>query len=414
MKKTTLRLLSTLLFPALLLVVGAPIRAAEEEELRQLIKELNSLTGDDSARTKARELVKDKEKAAKIIKIADDMGKLDSKQFKFNAAMALAKTAGHIKNYDAALRFYKISEKQALDMRSATKYLDVFEGQLVILMVQKKFAEAEKLCAKNIDSENEEIGKFRAIFEEQLARVLTRQGKVEDALKLANDLIRDHESKWYFLRLKGSILSEAGRYEESAKAYLEAIDRMEKADDIMPEMQNRMIDSTRATLSNVFVELNQIDKAVEQLKILLKKKPDHPTYNNDLGYVWADHDMNLDEAEKLIRKALDEDRKQRKQDKDLLPEDDKDNAAYLDSLGWVLFKKKQYAEAKKVMLEAVKLEEAQNMEIQDHLADIHMALGEKAEAIAVWNKALEMEMTSKRDHVRRGEIIKKLKAAQGK
>ncbi len=29
-----------------------------------------------------------------------------------------------------------------------------------------------------------------------------------------------------------------------------------------------------------------------------------------VAYIWADHDMNLDEAERMVRKALDEDRKQ--------------------------------------------------------------------------------------------------------
>ena len=46
----------------------------------------------------------------------------------------------------------------------------------------------------------------------------------------------------------------------------------------------------------------------EELQTLLKKKPNNPTYNNDLGYIWADHDMNLEESEKLIRKAIEEER----------------------------------------------------------------------------------------------------------
>ena len=90
-----------------------------------------------------------------------------------------------------------------------------------------------------------------------------------------------------------------------------------------------------------------MDKAADQLKALLVREPDNPTYNNDLGYIWADHDMNLAESEKLIRKAIDDDRRtRRKANPDLKPELDKDNAAYLDSLGWVLFKQKKYKEAR--------------------------------------------------------------------
>src|SRR5262249_20169563 len=145
----------------------------------------------------------------------------------------------------------------------------------------------------------------------------------------------------------------------------------------------------RYALSNVYVEMNLIDKATEQLKMLLAEEPESPSYNNDLGYIWADHDQNLDEAEKLIRKALDEDRKQRKSQK---VEEDKDNAAYLDSLGWVLFKQKKYQEAKKYLLEAIKAEEGNNIEIYDHLADLYMALGEKSQAVETWKKALTLEL----------------------
>src|SRR5262249_38730474 len=128
---------------------------------------------------------------------------------------------------------------------------------------------------------------------------------------------------------------------------------------------------------------------------------------------WADHDMNLAESEKLIRKAIEEDRRQRrKANPDLKPELDKDNPAYLDSLGWVLFKQKKYKEAKPLFLQAVQEEEGKHVEIDDHLAEVHMALGEKADAVAVWKKALEVADTSKREQQRRTAVEKKLKAAQ--
>src|SRR5207244_3264653 len=114
------------------------------------------------------------------------------------------------------------------------------------------------------------------------------------------------------------------------------------------------------------------------------------TYHNDLGYIWADHDKNLDESEKLIRKAVEMDREERKKLKEeglLDADDDRDNSAYLDSLAWVLYKKKNYAEAKKYLLEAIKSDDGKHAEIYDHLADVHIALGEKKEAVEVWKKA---------------------------
>src|SRR5262249_4259790 len=146
----------------------------------------------------------------------------------------------------------------------------------------------------------------------------------------------------------------------------------------------------RYALSSVYVDAKKVDKAAEQLKELLKTDPDNPGYNNDLGYIWADHDMNLTESEKLIRKAIDDDKKNRaKANPDLKPDEIKANASYLDSLGWVLYKQKKYKEALPPLEEAVKDEEGQNIEIFDHLAEVHKALGDKKAAVEAWTKGLE-------------------------
>jgi tetratricopeptide (TPR) repeat protein len=206
-----------------------------------------------------------------------------------------------------------------------------------------------------------------------------------------------------------------GSTEDSAKVWEEVIDRLQKDKDekIKDKTKEKLIGKVRYALSNVYVDLQQIDKAAEHLKALLEKEPDSPTYNNDLGYIWADHDKNLEESEKMIRKAIEEDRKLRHKAKpDIKPEEDLDNAAYLDSLGWVLFKQKKYEEAKKYLLEAVKQEEGQHAEILDHLGDVYLALGEKAEAIATWKKAIAVAGDSKREQARKADVEKKLKAHQ--
>jgi tetratricopeptide (TPR) repeat protein len=174
------------------------------------------------------------------------------------------------------------------------------------------------------------------------------------------------------------------------------------------DVKNHFIKQTRYLLSTVYVDARQIDKSAEQLQILLKDDPDNPTFLNDLGFIWADHDMNIEESEKLIRKAIEKDREQRKKIEDLPKSEDVDNSAYIDSLGWVLYKKKDYKEAKKHLQEAVKLEGGKHIEIYDHLADVHVALGEKAEAVKVWKEALTFEDLTKREKERRKVIEKKL------
>ena len=124
--------------------------------------------------------------------------------------------------------------------------------------------------------------------------------------------------------------------------------------------------------------------------------------------------MNLEESEKLIKEALDLDKKEKeKLKKEGKIDEVKENAAYLDSLGWVLFKQKKYKEALEPLKKAAADEDDGNhLEIWDHLADCHMALGQKKEAIAAWEKALKMEDLSKRDGERRRKVSEKLKKAK--
>src|SRR5579871_1012827 len=328
--------------------------ADDKKSLEKEIQEMNQKTGDDDwVQSKAIELLKNKDHLKKLIAVADDMGKLDAGSLKFNTALTLGLAATEIKEHKVALRFLQICDKQARKNERPDWLLQAFKVQWAIYFDEKRYEDAIKLCQDILDLKWDNMPeRSKSQVRESLIKTMTRQGKVTEALKMTDELIKDEDLGWAFLELKGWVLNAAGRYEEAVKVYQDYIDHIEKEDRIKPEDQQRYIDQTRYVLSNVYIELGNVDKAVEMLKGLLERKPDNPTFNNDLGFVWADHDMHLDEAEKLIRKALDEDRKQRKADKDLSPEDDHDNAAYVDSLGWVLYKKKQYAEAKKYLLEA--------------------------------------------------------------
>jgi Flp pilus assembly protein TadD len=242
----------------------------------------------------------------------------------------------------------------------------------------------------------------------------TRQGKVDEALKQLDQLARGQSNNWVIRDFKAQIQWLGGQLTDAAKSYEALLAQIGKDDHLAAPQKQALEKKWRYILSGIYIDLDQVDRAAAELKTLLEREPDNPTYNNDLGYIWADHDKNLDQAERMIRKALEEDRKQRKENENLSPGEDKDNAAYVDSLGWVLFKKKNYKEAKKYLLEAVKGDDPQHIEIMDHLADVHMALGEKAEAIAVWKKSLTLEATTKREKDRKALVEKKLKALEEK
>jgi len=408
------------LLAAALLAVPAPAAPATDDDAqRARIQELNQLTGADTLDGAIKQLTEDAAGTKKLLALAVPMTKDKKKPLSYNAAYVLARAAQDLKEIDASEALYRYGADEALRLRSGQKMAQTFGGLIDLYYENRKFDKTEQLCKEFLEIEgNETVEQLKLPVMERMIQALARQKKFEQALKTVNNLVeREGEDGWWALQLKGWVLREAEKNDEAAKAIEKVLERL-NADKTLPkERKARYVERNRYFLSSVYIDLKDVNKAAEQLKALLEMKPDDPTYNNDLGYIWADHDMNLDEAEKLIRKALNEDRKQRKAVPDLRPEDDKDNAAYLDSLGWVLYKKKNYKEAREWLEQAVKDKEGQHIEIYDHLGDVYKALGMKDEAIATWKKGIESvekkpadaPPPSKRELERKAAVEKKIK-----
>lgn len=396
----------------LLAVLAGPGRAADgEDKLRERALAFNDVTGSDPIEGEIKILTDDPVGTKKLLRVVVPMAREKDQPFNYNAAYILGRAAHELKNADAAELFYRICADDAKKLKSGHKLAQSYGGLIELYYDNKKYDESIKVCKEILELKDDDGGmrRLKSAVLRLMIQAMAKQGQIDEALKLVDNLVKARADDWKTLELKAVVLREAGQNAEAAKTYEEVLDLIGKDKSLEKDEKSELQDNCRYILSGVYVDLNQIDKAAAQLKALLAEKPDNPTYNNDLGYIWADHDMNLDEAEKLIRKAIDEERKTRKKDPELKPEDDKDNAAYLDSLGWVLFKQKKYAQAKKFLQEAVQdKDEGQHTEIYEHLGDVQAALGDKAEAAKAYKKAVELA-TSKREQERKSKIEKKLK-----
>lgn len=117
-------------------------------------------------------------------------------------------------------------------------------------------------------------------------------------------------------------------------------------------------------------------EADKHLQRCVELVPTNSEALNYLGYMWADRGVRLDEARALVERAL---------------KAEPDNAAYLDSLAWALFKLGQPDAALKPMLEAVAKSEKPDATLLDHLGDIYYALKQYKEARDAWSQSLQVE-----------------------
>jgi len=123
------------------------------------------------------------------------------------------------------------------------------------------------------------------------------------------------------------------------------------------------------------------DKAADLLRKSIALDPANSAEAcNYLGYMWADHNMNLNEAEAMIKRAM---------------EIEPNNASYLDSLGWVEFRKGKFDQALTNLLLAAKTADHDDPVIFEHIGDAYFKLNRTSEALEAWQKALTLDPKNK-------------------
>ena len=158
---------------------------------------------------------------------------------------------------------------------------------------------------------------------------------------------------------RAQLLADAGDFPAALASIAEALKRH-------PEHPNLVYQ--RAMLLD---RAGRTREAVRAFDALLKLRPDDATVQNALGYTLADRRLQLPRAEHLIRSAV-----------VARP----DNAAFLDSLGWVLYRRGDATAAVPPLERAWRL--SQEAEIAAHWGEVLWASGAQSAARTVWARAL--------------------------
>lgn len=224
----------------------------------------------------------------------------------------------------------------------------------------------------------------------QLAVVLSQTGKLDEAVDLLKAAVKRDPNNPGPALILGSIQTSAGRNEDAIATLKGLLEKFPNNEEV--------VKTARQQLSIAYVNLGDYGKGEAELEILLERDADDAGVNNDLGYLYTEQGKNLEKAEAMIRKAVQEE-----------PE----NSAYLDSLGWVLFKRGKAKEAVEPLEKAVKqiIEIAPtDGTILEHLGDVYFQLQEAAKAKTAWESAEKAATKSNPPDKRLPEIRKKLES----
>jgi len=226
-----------------------------------------------------------------------------------------------------------------------------------------------------------------------LGDVLSETGKLDEPLETPRKAVKNEPNNPRCQFMLGGTLAKFGRNEEAIKVFQAILKDFGNNEDLAK--------LAHSNLSIIYVNQGDYAKGEAELEVLFEKSPDDPHVNNDLGYLYADQGKNLDKAETMIRKAVQE---------------EPDRAAYLDSLGWVLFKRGKAKEALDPLLKAVELQKIEEKKgiaspdatIREHLGDVYLQLKEVDKARQMWEEAEQIAAKVVPPDRRLAEIRKKL------
>lgn len=197
----------------------------------------------------------------------------------------------------------------------------------------------------------------------RIADMLGESGQVDEAIAHLDAMLKGSQSDGSLVRVyvtKGELLRAARQYEDAMEVFNTALEIVPGNSDLL---------YARALVAE---RLGRIDLLEADIRTILETEPDNAHALNALGFTLADQTDRYEEAHGYLKRAI-----------EIMPDD----AAIIDSWGWVHYRLGNYDEAIRQLRKA--LSRFDDAEIAAHLGEVLWVTGQQQEAREVWQKALQ-------------------------
>ncbi|MEO8064737.1 MAG: tetratricopeptide repeat protein [Pseudomonadota bacterium] len=199
------------------------------------------------------------------------------------------------------------------------------------------------------------------------ARLLMQRDDRAAAFRLLDDFAAKERSEALDVEFaKAALLDDAGHITEAIALLQLALERFPEHPGVRYQIA---LTQEKAGLTK---------DSVKSFESLLRERPEDASLLNALGYSLADRNEKLPRAESMIRKAL---------------VASPDNPAFLDSLGWVMYRRGDIPGALPNLERAYRI--FPDAEIASHWGELLWVSGKQAEARALWARSLARQPDSK-------------------
>ncbi len=212
------------------------------------------------------------------------------------------------------------------------------------------------------------------------AQLLADQGKTDQAIAELKKLMDGKNDLQIYLAM-ADVYEKGRNFTEMGKA----LDEAEKLSQTKDDKTNVLF-----TRGAMYEREKKYDQAEKTFRQVIDADPSNASALNYLGYMLADQNVRLQEAQDLIQRAV---------------KLDPNNYAFLDSLGWVYYRMNRLNEAEQQLSRSIQLRD-NDPTIHDHLGDVYFKEGKIKEAIAQWESSLKNFNTSSPGDIEPDEIAK--------
>ncbi len=202
----------------------------------------------------------------------------------------------------------------------------------------------------------------------QQATDLDTADRGDEAIRILKDVTAQDPKDLEALMALGNIERGRKKFADCTQTYTRGIDALPSAND----KANWVYYYFRGICEE---RSKQWSKAEADMRKALDLQPEQPHVLNYLGYSWIDQGINLDDAMKMIKRAV---------------EQRPDDGYIVDSLGWAYFRIGNFEDAVKNLERAIDLK-PEDPTINDHLGDAYWRIGRTLEAKFQWAHARDLK-----------------------
>ena len=207
------------------------------------------------------------------------------------------------------------------------------------------------------------VGEYKFDAQLRIADMLGISGRTDEAIEHLDAILKGSQSDGSLVRIyltKGELLRAARRYQQAMEVFNTALEIVPGNSDLL---------YSRALVAE---KLGRIDILEADISTILKTEPNNAHALNALGFTLADQTDRYEEAYAYLKRAI---------------EINPDDAAIIDSWGWIHYRMGNYDKA--IALLRTALSRFDDAEIASHLGEVLWVSGNQDEARSIWQKALK-------------------------